>query len=59
MKFAWGMMTVDNLWTILFMEKYVKFGHMVTMRLNLVGLRFWKVILKVVLEVYENGYVKI
>lgn len=52
-------MKVDNLWTRFFKAKYVKSDHMVTTNPNPVGSQFWKAILKVSLEVYENVYVKI
>lgn len=52
-------MKIDKLWFKFFKDKYVKSGYMVTTKHNPASSRFWKAILKVFLEVYDNGCVKI
>lgn len=59
MKFFWRHMMVENLWTRFFKAKYVKSFHMDTTRPNPIGSPFWKAILKVFLQVYENSCIKI
>lgn len=52
-------MKLDNLCTCFFKAKYFKSGHMASIISNPVGSRFWKTILKVFSEVFENVYVKV
>lgn len=59
MIFPWHILSVNNLWYQLFKARYVRKGHLVNIKLTPIGLIFWKAILNVVLEVYENGSVKI
>ncbi|KAG2411216.1 hypothetical protein I3760_Q020700 [Carya illinoinensis] len=59
MKFAWRLMAVDNLWTRFFKAKYFRHGHMAVVTPSQNDSRFWKLVLKVFPEVYENMYVKI
>lgn len=46
MKFAWHLLTIDNLWTKFFRAKYIKTGHLCTTYLISVGSRIWKAILE-------------
>lgn len=59
MKFSWHILSVNNLWYQLFKARYVRNGHLLNTKLTPASLIFWKAILNVVLEVYENGSVKI
>lgn len=59
MKFAWRLLTMDNLWTQFFLAKYVKNDHIWNTKPTQVGSRFWKEILKVIPEVHKNYFVKI
>ncbi|KAJ0086550.1 hypothetical protein Patl1_07518 [Pistacia atlantica] len=59
MKFAWRLVTVDNLWTKFFRAKYVKHGHIFLAETRRNASRFWKSIMKVFPEVAENVLVKV
>ncbi|KAJ0094336.1 hypothetical protein Patl1_15029 [Pistacia atlantica] len=59
MKFAWRLVTVDNLWTKFFRAKYVKQGHIFLAETRRNASRFWKSIMKVFPEVAENVLVKV
>lgn len=58
-EFAWRLLLVDNLWTKFFLAKYVQNRHICSINQPPVRSRFWKVILKVLRNVYENCYVTI
>lgn len=56
MKFAWRLISKHNLWTAFFRAKYIKEDHLICTLPNRKGSNFWKVIYKVIPEVYDNCY---
>lgn len=52
MKFVWRLMTIDNIWSILFKAKYVKSSHLATSNPTPIGSQFWKAVLKVFPKFY-------
>lgn len=59
MKFTRRLLSVNNLRTSFFIAKYVKIDDLCNLNLTSIGSRFWKAILKVLLEVYANCFVKV
>ncbi|KAJ0103213.1 hypothetical protein Patl1_06269 [Pistacia atlantica] len=59
MKFAWRLVTIDNLWTKFFWAKYVKHDHIFLAETSRNASRFWKSIMKVVPDLAENVLVKV
>ncbi|KAJ0074622.1 hypothetical protein Patl1_37562 [Pistacia atlantica] len=59
MKFAWRLVTVDNLWTKFFCAKYVKHGHIFFAETRRNASRFWKSIMNVLLDMVENVIIKV
>lgn len=58
MKFAWRLLTVDNVWTRFF-AKYAKAVHLSKAKARPTDSRVWKAICQVLLEVYDNCCVKV
>lgn len=56
MKFAWRLLSKENLWTKFFKAKYAKGEHLTCAKPRLVGSRFWKAICKVIPKVYKHSY---
>ncbi|XP_057965296.1 uncharacterized mitochondrial protein AtMg00310-like [Malania oleifera] len=59
MKFAWRLMTLDNLWTKFFRAKYVKQGHISMVVPKDSSSRFWKSVMWVLPQVTENVQLKV
>lgn len=52
-------MKIENLWTSFFRAKYLKDGHLATTKLLAMGSQLWKKILKKIMTVYKNVYLKV
>ncbi|KAF5468900.1 hypothetical protein F2P56_013011 [Juglans regia] len=59
MKFAWRLLTVDNLWTKFFRAKFVKHGHIFMAESRRNASRFWKSIMTMFPKVLDNVIVKV
>lgn len=58
-KFAWRLISEDNLWAKFFKAKYMKDDHLTYAKPQLMGSRFWKAICKMIPEIYEHRYTQI
>lgn len=54
MKFAWRLLTLDNLWTRFFKAKYVKSGHLALAKHTPACSWFWKSVMRVLPDVCDN-----
>ncbi|KAG2713072.1 hypothetical protein I3843_04G149000 [Carya illinoinensis] len=59
MKFAWRLLSLDNLWTSFFKAKYLKEGHFFETTSRNSGSMFWKSICSVMPMVKEHMVVKV
>lgn len=59
MKIFLFLLIKDNLWRKFFKAKYLKVGHIAMAERHTFGSRFWKAMMKIFLEVYNNMHIKV